>query len=99
VRAVDRVAVVGDTPLDLEAGTNAGARWVIGVLSGAHGLSTMGPTRHTHLLESVAALPCLWQLSGSAPVGDGATRPAPAAAAHGQGSTAIVAVPAARPDG
>jgi phosphonatase-like hydrolase len=53
---VATVAVAGDTPLDLQAGTNAGAGWVIGVLSGAHGLETLGATRHTHLLQSVASL-------------------------------------------
>lgn len=55
-----RVAVVGDTPLDLQAGTNARAGWVIGVLSGAHGLETLGATPHTHLLPSVASLPKLF---------------------------------------
>jgi phosphonatase-like hydrolase len=61
---VGRVAVVGDTPLDLQAGTNAGAGWVIGVLSGAHGLETLGATRHTHLLRSVAGLPALFGCRG-----------------------------------
>ena len=57
---VHSVVVVGDTPLDLQAGTNAGAGWVIGVLSGAHGIQTLGATRHTHILESVAGLPKLF---------------------------------------
>jgi phosphonatase-like hydrolase len=56
---VGRVAVVGDTPLDLQAATNARAGWVVGVLSGAHGLETLGVTPHTHLLPSIAALPRL----------------------------------------
>jgi phosphonatase-like hydrolase len=60
VHDVRRVAVVGDTPLDLQAGMNARAGWVIGVLSGAHGLETLGATEHTHLLPSVAALPALF---------------------------------------
>lgn len=59
-----RVAVVGDTPLDLEAGRNARAGWVIGVLSGAHGLETLGASPHTHLLLSIASLPSLFDLSG-----------------------------------
>lgn len=59
---VRRVAVVGDTPLDLQAAMNAGAGWVIGVLSGAHGLETLGATAHTHLLPSVAALPSLFAM-------------------------------------
>ncbi len=54
------VAAVGDTPFDLQAGTNARAGWVIGVLSGAHSVETLGATRHTHLLTSVAALPELY---------------------------------------
>jgi phosphonatase-like hydrolase len=54
------VAAVGDTPFDLQAGTNARAGWVIGVLSGAHSVDTLGVTRHTHLLTSVAALPELF---------------------------------------
>ena len=62
VHDVGRVAVVGDTSLDLQAGTNARAGWVIGVLSGAHGLETLGATPHTHLLPSVTALPTLFRL-------------------------------------
>lgn len=54
-----RVLIVGDTPLDLQAGTHAGAAGVIGVLSGSHGVDTLGRVRHTHLLPSVAALPDL----------------------------------------
>jgi phosphonatase-like hydrolase len=62
VADVGRVAVAGDTPLDLQAGNNARAGWVIGVLSGAHGLETLGATAHTHILPSVAALPALFGL-------------------------------------
>lgn len=63
VHDVARVAVVGDTPLDLQAASNARAGWVIGVLSGAHGIETLGATPHTHLLPSVAGLPKLLGLS------------------------------------
>lgn len=63
VHDVSTVAAVGDTPLDLQAGTNARAGWVIGVLSGAHGVVTLGPTRHTHLLPSVTGLPSLFGVS------------------------------------
>jgi phosphonatase-like hydrolase len=62
VHDVARVAVVGDTPLDLRAAANARAGWVIGVLSGAHGLATLGATAHTQLLPSVAGLPALFEL-------------------------------------
>ena len=59
VHDVGRVCVVGDTPLDLQAASNARAGWVVGVLSGAHGLETLGTTPHTHLLPSIASLPKL----------------------------------------
>ena len=59
VEAVARVAAIGDTALDLQAGTNAGAGWVIGVLSGAHDAETLGRIPHTHLLPSIADLPNL----------------------------------------
>jgi phosphonatase-like hydrolase len=53
------VVAVGDTPLDLQAGTNAGAGGVIGVLTGTHDVRSLGRTRHTHLIPSVADLPAL----------------------------------------
>jgi len=58
---VHRVANVGDTVFDLQAGGNAATGWNIGVLSGAHGREQLERVRHTHLLGSVAALPSLWQ--------------------------------------
>jgi phosphonatase-like hydrolase len=60
VQPVARVAAIGDTALDLQAGSNAGAGWVIGVLSGAHGADVLGRTPHTHLLLSIAELPDLF---------------------------------------
>lgn len=56
---VRQVNVVGDTVLDLRAGHNAGARRVVGVLSGSHDLEQLGRTRHTHLIPSAAELPRL----------------------------------------
>jgi phosphonatase-like hydrolase len=53
------VIAVGDTPLDLQAGTNAGAGGVVGVLTGTHDWRSLGATRHTHLIPSVAELPAL----------------------------------------
>lgn len=58
--SVHAVANVGDTVLDLRAGHNAGVRWNVGVLSGAHGRAAMEAAPHTHLLASVADLPGLW---------------------------------------
>lgn len=57
---VARVANVGDTVLDLQAGHNAGVHWNLGVLSGAHRQEQLEKFPHTHLLPSVAALPALW---------------------------------------
>jgi phosphonatase-like hydrolase len=56
---VRRVMVVGDTPLDLLAGANAGVRGVVGVLSGSHGIEGLGRVEHTHIVSSVAELPGL----------------------------------------
>jgi phosphonatase-like hydrolase len=58
--SVHQLAVVGDTVLDLQAGHNAGARWNIGVLSGAHSRDQLQREPHTHLLASVADLPSIW---------------------------------------
>src|SRR5437763_9754169 len=63
VEPVVRVATIGDTVLDLQAGSNAGAGWVIGVLSGAHDAETLGRTPHTHLLPSIAELPSLFGIA------------------------------------
>lgn len=60
VTDADRIAVVGDTRLDLEAAWNAGARWRVGVLTGAHDRATLAAAPHTHLLDSVGDLPSLW---------------------------------------
>ncbi|GAA2638730.1 phosphonatase-like hydrolase [Actinomadura fulvescens] len=57
VTSVDRVLVAGDTPNDLAAGHNAGARFVVAVLTGATSATDLGRHRHTHLLESAASLP------------------------------------------
>jgi len=53
------VLTVGDTVLDLQAGTAAGAGWVVGVTSGAHDRARLLQAPHTHLLASVAELPGL----------------------------------------
>jgi len=59
---VNRVIAMGDTPLDMQAGCNAGCCGVIGVLTGAHGIETLGMTRHTHIIPSVASLPTLLEM-------------------------------------
>lgn len=57
VTSVHQVMCVGDTVLDLQAGRNAGVRYVVGVLSGAHRKEQLEREPHTHLIASVAALP------------------------------------------
>lgn len=59
---VDRVAdvvAVGDTPLDLQAASNAQVRGIVGVSSGAATAERLQREPHTHLLKSVAELPDL----------------------------------------
>ena len=59
IEDVRQVVSVGDTPLDLQAGTNAGVRGVVGVLTGSHTEDRLKREPHTHLLPSVAELPSL----------------------------------------
>ena len=56
---VSKVIAIGDTPLDMQAGCNAGCRGVIGVLTGSHGIESLGMERHTHIIPSIASLPAL----------------------------------------
>ncbi len=57
VRDVRQVINVGDTPLDLQAGTNAGVSRVVGVLTGTHGEERLKREPHTHIIPSVATFP------------------------------------------
>jgi phosphonatase-like hydrolase len=57
VQSVSEVLVAGDTPNDLRAGTNAGAKYVAGVLTGAHDAASLRPEPHTHILASAATIP------------------------------------------
>lgn len=54
------VVNIGDTVLDLEAGHNAGVRWNVGVLTGAHDCQRLERAPHTHILSSVSDLLKLW---------------------------------------
>jgi phosphonatase-like hydrolase len=64
VDSVAEVVAVGDTPLDLQAGSNAGLRGVVGVLSGASTADKLRREPHTHILPSVASLPGLLRPKG-----------------------------------
>jgi phosphoglycolate phosphatase len=59
VSDVRQVINVGDTPLDLQAGTRAGVRGVVGVLTGTHDRQQLQREPHTHIIASVADLPAL----------------------------------------
>jgi phosphonatase-like hydrolase len=59
VHDVRQVINVGDTPLDLQSGTNAGARGIVGVLTGEHDRQSLQRAPHTHIIGSVAELPAL----------------------------------------
>jgi phosphonatase-like hydrolase len=59
VNSVAEVMAVGDTPLDLKAGANAGLRAVVGVLSGVSTAENLRREPHTHIVPSVANLPAL----------------------------------------
>ena len=59
VSSVQEVVNVGDTPLDLQAGANAGVSGVVGVLTGLHQEDRLQREPHTDLLPSVADLPAL----------------------------------------
>ena len=57
VADVAAVMAVGDTPLDLRAGANAGVGGIVGVLSGTHPKSRLVQEPHTHIIASVAGIP------------------------------------------
>jgi len=58
---VRRVAVVGDTISDLQAAFNAGVRWNIGVLSGAHSEMQLRSCPHSEIILSVKDLPSVFK--------------------------------------
>lgn len=57
VQNVRQVINVGDTPLDLQSGHNAGVRGVVGVLTGEHDRKSLESAPHTHIIGSIAELP------------------------------------------
>jgi phosphoglycolate phosphatase-like HAD superfamily hydrolase len=52
---------VGDTISDLQAAFNAGVRWSIGVLSGAHSESQLRSCPHGGIIPSVKDLPSVFK--------------------------------------
>lgn len=62
--AVDAMVVVGDTVTDIETGVNAGAGFVVGVLSGEHDREALEGAGADAVIESIADLPALLGLRG-----------------------------------
>jgi phosphonatase-like hydrolase len=60
VTDVRAVMKVGDTPLDIRAGRNAGVQSVVGVLSGSHDEESLCRANPSHIIPSVAELPELF---------------------------------------
>lgn len=56
VQDVREVLVAGDTPNDLGAGMNAGARFVVGVTTGSFTRNQLEIEPHTHIVESVTEI-------------------------------------------
>ncbi|MGN7820345.1 phosphonatase-like hydrolase [Chitinophaga sp. 22536] len=56
VRSIEEVMKVGDTISDLEEGTNAGCRYVVGVTTGAYSREELAKGPHTHLVASLDEL-------------------------------------------
>jgi phosphonatase-like hydrolase len=50
------VAKVGDTPSDLQEGTNAGCRLVVGYTGGSHTHDQLAASPHTHLIANLREL-------------------------------------------
>jgi phosphonatase-like hydrolase len=55
-----QVLNIGDTVSDLQAARNAGVGLSVGVLSGAHTREQLAREAHGTLINSIAALPSLW---------------------------------------
>lgn len=56
VTNVLRVAKVGDTSSDMNEGTRAGCRWVVGVTTGSYSRASLLTEPHTHLIEQLPEL-------------------------------------------
>ncbi len=57
------VAKVGDTPVDLQEGRNAGCGLVVGVTGGTHTRRELEPYPHTHLVDTIRDVPGLLGLT------------------------------------
>ena len=53
IKTADEVAKVGDTASDLQEGTSAGCKYVIGITTGAFTREALEPEQHTHLIDDL----------------------------------------------
>jgi len=53
IKTADEVAKVGDTISDLQEGTSAGCKYVIGITTGAFTRAALEPEKHTHLVDDL----------------------------------------------
>jgi phosphonatase-like hydrolase len=66
IKDTKKVAKIGDTPVDLQEGSNASCGLVIGVLSGSADKETLLQYPHTHLAGSVVEIPGIIHETNSA---------------------------------
>jgi phosphonatase-like hydrolase len=59
------VAKVGDTPVDLQEGHNAGCGLVVGVTGGTHTRDELEPYPHSHLVDTIRDVPRLLGLESA----------------------------------
>jgi len=53
ITSADEIAKVGDTVSDLQEGTSAGCKYVIGITTGAYTRAALEPEKHTHLVDDL----------------------------------------------
>ena len=65
VKSVSQVAKVGDTASDMEEGTAAGCKYVVGITTGAFTRKQLESTPHTHLIDTLHELPIILGIKAS----------------------------------
>ncbi|MDB5284495.1 MAG: family hydrolase [Bacteroidota bacterium] len=53
IKTADEIAKVGDTIFDLQEGSSAGCKYVIGITTGAYTRQELEPEKHTHLVDDL----------------------------------------------
>ena len=53
IKTADEIAKVGDTIFDLQEGSSAGCKYVIGITTGAYTREELEPEKHTHLIDDL----------------------------------------------